>query len=86
MPGHHEGDLVMGSQASNSAVGTIVERTTGYLTLLPLHAGRDSGTVADAVIEHMSALPPWFTKTLTWDRGVEMARHKRITAETGIQV
>ena len=39
MPGHHEGDLIMGSKASNSAVGTIVERITGYLTLLPLPAG-----------------------------------------------
>jgi IS30 family transposase len=86
VPGHHEGDLVMGSKASNSAVGTIVERTTGYLTLLPLHAGRDAGTVADAVIEHMSALPAWFARTLTWDRGTEMAQHTRITAATGIQV
>lgn len=86
VPGHHEGDLIMGSRASNSAVGTIVERTTGYLTLLPLHAGHDSATVADTVIEHMSALPPWFARTLTWDRGVELARHSRITAETGIAV
>jgi transposase, IS30 family len=86
VPGHHEGDLIMGSKASNSAVGTIVERTTGYLTLLPLHAGRDAGTVADAVIEHLGALPPWFAKTLTWDRGTEMAQHKRVTAATGIQV
>jgi transposase, IS30 family len=86
VPGHHEGDLIMGSKASNSAVGTIVERTTGYLTLLPLHAGHSADTVADAVIEHMSALPPWFARTLTWDRGTEMARHQRITAATGIQV
>jgi transposase, IS30 family len=86
VPGHHEGDLIIGSKASNSAVGTIVERTTGYLTLLPLHAGRDAASVADAVIEHMSALPPWFAKTLTWDRGTEMAQHARITAATGIQV
>jgi transposase, IS30 family len=85
VPGHHEGDLIMGSTVSNSAVGTIVERTTGFLTLLPLHAGHDSGTVADAVIEHLSVLPPWFARTLTWDRGSEMAQHKRITA-TGIQV
>src|SRR5215469_9252857 len=84
VPGHHEGDLIIGSRASNSAVGTIVERTTGYLTLLPLHAGRDARTVADAVIEQMSALPRWFAATLTWDRGVEMAQHKRIAAETGI--
>jgi transposase, IS30 family len=86
VPGHHEGDLIMGSTASNSAVGTIVERVTGYLTLLPLHAGHDSATVADAIIEHMSTLPPWFAKTLTWDRGKEAAQHKRITAATGIQV
>jgi transposase, IS30 family len=86
IPGHHEGDLVMGSRASNSAVGTIVERVTGYLTLLPLPAGHDAATVADAIIEHMSALPPWFARTLTWDRGVELAQHKRITAQTDIRV
>jgi IS30 family transposase len=86
VPGHHEGDLIMGSKASNSAVGTIVERVTGYLTLLPLHAGRDAATVAGAVIEHMTALPPWFARTLTWDRGIEMAHHQRITAATGIAI
>ncbi len=86
VPGHHEGDLVMGSKASNSAVGTIVERTTGYLTLIPLPGGHDAVTVADAVIEHMSVLPAWFARTLTWDRGLELARHQAITAATGIQV
>ena len=86
MPGHHEGDLIMGTKASNSAVGTIVERTTGYLTLLPLHDGHDAASVADAIITHMTALPAWFTKTLTWDRGTELARHQHITATTGIQV
>jgi len=86
VPGHHEGDLIMGSKASNSAVGTIVERTTGYLTLLPLHAGHDAATVADAIIEHMTTLPSWFARTLTWDRGTELAQHKHVTAATGIQV
>jgi len=86
VPGHHEGDLVMGSKASNSAVGTIVERTTGYLTLLPLPGGHDAASVAEAIIEHLSALPPWFTKTLTWDRGRELSQHQRITAATGISV
>src|SRR5262245_56082359 len=86
VPGHHEGDLIMGSKASNSAVGTIVERTTGYLTLLPLHAGHDATAVADAIIEHLTALPAWFARTLTWDRGVELAQHQRVTAQTGIQV
>jgi transposase, IS30 family len=86
VPGHHEGDLVMGSVASNSAVGTIVERMTGYLTLLPLPGGHTADAVADAIITRMTALPSWFARTLTWDRGTEMARHARITAETGVQV
>jgi IS30 family transposase len=86
VPGHHEGDLLMGSTASNSAVGTIVERSTGYLTLLPLPHGHDAARVADAIIEQMSALPPWFKRTLTWDRGSELAQHTRITTTTGIQV
>jgi IS30 family transposase len=86
VPGHHEGDLIMGSKASNSAVGTIVERVSGYLTFLPLHAGHGAAPVADAIIEQMSALPPWFARTLTWDRGAELAQHKRVTAATGIQV
>jgi IS30 family transposase len=54
--------------------------------LIPLPRGRDAGTVADAIIDHMSALPPWFAKTLTWDRGTELAQHQRITAAAGIQV
>jgi transposase, IS30 family len=86
VPGHHEGDLVMGSAASNSAVGTIVERTTGYLTLLHLPDGHTADAVAGAVITRLSAYPGWFTRTLTWDRGTELARHQRITAETGISV
>ena len=86
IPGHHEGDLIKGSMASNSAVGTIVERTTGYLTLLPLLDGHSADQVADAIVEHLSALPAWFTKTMTWDRGVEMAHHASITARTGINV
>jgi transposase, IS30 family len=86
VPGHHEGDLVMGSKASNSAVGTIVERVTGYLTLLHLPAGHDADAVAVAVIDRMTALPGWFARTLTWDRGRELARHARITEATGVQV
>jgi IS30 family transposase len=86
IPGHHEGDLIMGSTASKSAVGTIVERTTGYLTLLPLQQGHNATQVADAIVEQLSALPEWFVKTLTWDRGFELARHSSITARTGIDV
>jgi IS30 family transposase len=86
VPGHHEGDLVMGSVASNSAVATIVERMTGYLTLIHLPDGHTADAVADAVTHRMTALPPWFARTLTWDNGKEMARHARIAAAAGIQV
>jgi IS30 family transposase len=86
VPGHHEGDLVMGSKASNSAVGTIVERATGYLTLLHLPDGHGADAVASAVAGRLAEYPAWFARTLTWDRGTEMARHARITAETGVNV
>jgi transposase, IS30 family len=86
VPGHHEGDLVMGTATSNTAVATIVERMSGYLTLIHLPDGHTADAVADAVITRMTALPAWFTKTLTWDNGREMARHARITDATGINV
>jgi IS30 family transposase/DNA-binding CsgD family transcriptional regulator len=86
VPGHHEGDLVMGSAASNSAVGTVVERVTGYLTLIHLPRGHTADAVADAVIDRLTALPSWFASTLTWDNGKEMASHARIAAEAGVQV
>ena len=85
VPGHHEGDLIKGTIASNSAVGTIVERTTGYLTLLHLPHGYGAHQVADAIITQMSELPDWFAKTLTWDRGTEMCQHARVTLATQIK-
>jgi transposase, IS30 family len=85
VPGHHEGDLVMGSKASGSAVATIVERMTGYLTLIPLPDGHGADAVAAAVTARLTALPSWFAKTMTWDNGKEMARHQKITA-AGVQV
>jgi IS30 family transposase len=86
VPGHHEGDLVMGTVASNSAVATIVERMTGYLTLVHLPDGHTADSVADAVTARLQALPSWFATTLTWDNGKEMARHAHITEQTGVQV
>jgi len=86
VPGHHEGDLIMGTVASNSAVATIVERTTGYLTLVHLPDGHTADAVAAAVTARLTALPSWFARTLTWDNGKEMARHARVTEQTGIQV
>lgn len=54
--------------------------------MVPLPGGHGAAAVASAVIEHMSVLPHWFARTLTWDRGMEMARHQDITAATGIQI
>lgn len=86
VPGHHEGDLVMGSASSNSAVATVVERMTGYLTLIALPHGHTADAVADALIDRLEQMPSWFARTLTWDNGKEMARHARITAQTGVAV
>ena len=85
VPGHHEGDLVIGSATSTPAVGTIVERTTGYLTLLHLPDGTPR-TRSPNTSSPPSRPTGWFARTLTWDRGTELARHARITAETGISV
>jgi IS30 family transposase len=86
VPGHHEGDLIVGSTASNSAVATIVERRSGYLTLVHLPHGRSAEAVCDAIADALIDYPPTFRKTLTWDRGVEMTRHADLTARTGIDV
>lgn len=86
VPGHHEGDLIKGSTKSNTAAGTIVERHSGYLTLLHLPQGWAADKVTTALVNQMSGLPDWFAKTLTWDRGAEMADHAEITEQTGIQV
>lgn len=86
VPGHHEGDLIKGATESNSAVGTVVERHTGYLTLIHLPQGWAADKAAAALAEQMKTLPTWFAKTLTWDRGTEMARHADFTAATGIKV
>jgi IS30 family transposase len=86
VPGHHEGDLIMGSVASNSAIATVVERSTGYLTLVHLPEGYHAATVAAAVAEQLNRLPVTLRKTLTWDRGREMAEHKTLSAATGMKI
>lgn len=86
MPGHHEGDLIVGPRGSGSAIGTIVERVTGYTTLVPLPEGRSSQHVTDQLVATLGALPATLAKTLTWDRGTEMAQHLELTARTGIKV
>jgi len=79
VPGHWEGDLVTG-KLNQSAVGTLVERTTGYLLLLHLPPG-DHGTVAvtEALIARMAQLPAQLRRSVTWDQGKEMAAHEKVT-------
>lgn len=83
VPGHWEGDLVFGSR--NSQIATLVERQTRYVMLVKV-AGKDTMTVVGALIKHAHKLPQELYKSLTWDRGKEMAAHKQFTLATDIQV
>jgi IS30 family transposase len=83
VPGHWEGDLLCGS--GTSQIATLVERQTRYVMLVKI-ASKDSETVINALIKHASKLPQELYKSLTWDRGTEMAGHKRFTVATDIQV
>jgi transposase, IS30 family len=77
VPGHWEGDLVIG-KGGKSAVATLVERTSRFLVLVPLH-GRDALTVGRAVIAATAGLPEHLRASLTWDCGAEMAAHATVT-------
>ncbi len=83
VPGHWEGDLLFGSK--NSQIATLVERQTRYAMLVKVSA-KDTETVINALIKHARKLPEELYKSLTWDRGKEMADHKRFTLATDIQV
>ena len=86
VPGDWEGDLILGSVASGSAIGTLVERATGFTLLLHLPGGHTAGTVADAMIAKVSELPEQLRRTLTWDQGIEMANHAQIADATGLDI
>jgi IS30 family transposase len=83
VPGHWEGDLLCGSK--NSQIATLVERQTRYVMLVKV-AKKDSETVINALIKTARKLPDELNKSLTWDRGSEMAEHRRFTLATDIQV
>ncbi|HEX4782331.1 MAG TPA: IS30 family transposase [Usitatibacter sp.] len=83
VPGHWEGDLLFGSK--NSQIATLVERHTRYVMLAKV-ARKDTQTVVDALIKHAQKLPSELYKSLTWDRGKELADHKRFTLATDIKV
>ena len=83
VPGHWEGDLLCGS--SNSYIVTLVERHSRYVMLAKV-ANRDSRSVVTALIEQAKRLPDELLQSLTWDRGSEMAEHKRFTLATDAAV
>lgn len=83
VPGHWEGDLLCGSK--NSQIATLVERHSRYVMLVKVN-GKDTETVVNTLIENARRLPQELHQSLTWDRGNEMAAHKRFTLTTEIQV
>jgi IS30 family transposase len=84
VPGHWEGDLLLGS--GNSAIATLVERSTRLALLVRLPNGRSSEPVLAALAERIVTLPEQLVRSLTWDQGKEMAQHARFTVETGLQI
>ena len=99
MPGHWEGDLILG--LDRSAIGTLVERTTRFTMLLhlppmeghgtgprekngPALAGHGAEAVRDAITCTITTLPEQLRRSLTWDQGAEMAQHTRLRIDTGL--
>jgi transposase, IS30 family len=85
VPGHWEGDLVIG-KAGKTSMGTLVERTSRYLVPVALPDGRDAGAVREAVIGSVQGMPAGLLRSITWDQGVEMAQHAALTLATDIPV
>jgi len=85
VPGHWEGDLIMGARNA-SAIGTLVERSTRFVLLLHLPHGRDPAAVAEAMTAAMSGLPAALRRSLTWDQGKEMSLHAQITLAADLPV
>ena len=92
VPGHWEGDLILGtlgsggSAESGSAIGTLVERATRYVILLHLPHGHGALAVQEAMVAAMADLPETLKRTLTWDQGREMYNHARIAEATGLDI
>ena len=86
VPGHWEGDLIIGSTSTRSAIGTLVERTSGFLMLLHLPGDHTAATVSAAMIKAMNTLPEQLRLSVTWDQGREMAKHQEVTMATGMPI
>ncbi|TDD57637.1 IS30 family transposase, partial [Kribbella antibiotica] len=85
VPGHWEGDLIMGEN-NRSAIATLVERTTRYTLLVHLPGSHEAEPVRDGLIKAMQTLPEHLRGSLTWDQGCEMARHKQFSIATDMAV
>ena len=85
VPGHWEGDLITGAH-NRSAIGTLVERSTRYVMLVHLPGDHSAETVRDGLVQVMTTLPEHLCGSLTWDQGVEMAKHRSFSMATGMPV
>jgi len=83
IPGHWEGDLLAGGK--NSYLATLVERHSRFLMLIKVRS-KDTAVVVAALSKHVAKLPATLRRSLTWDRGLEMAKHKEFTIATNVQV
>ncbi len=83
VPGHWEGDLIVGS--NNSYIATLVERSSRFVMLIKVE-GKETETVTTALAEHVQLLPEVLKRSITWDRGSELANHKAFTIATDVQV
>ena len=85
VPGHWEGDLLIGKRNA-TAIGTLVERATGYAMLVSLPEGYRPEQVAPALVAKIKTLPEALRRTLTWDQGPEMRDWKQLRIDAGIEV
>ena len=83
IPGHWEGDLIGGTK--NSHIATLVERRSRFVMLVKV-SSKDTATVVAALTQHVGKLPATLRRSLTWDRGLEMAQHKSFTVDTEVKV
>ena len=83
IPGHWEGDLIGGTH--NSHIATLVERHSRFVTLVKVPS-KDTAAVVAALSQHIQKLPASLRRSLTWDRGLEMAQHKTFTVATNVKV